>query len=95
MLVLHTDTQHQKKFPNYKFQPVRKEEKLAIRAEKAREREDRRREKEQYRQRQRRRMRGRGTPPQDDEAHAGSMARSSSYPGPEAGFASQYGFACE
>lgn len=45
--------QHQQKYPDYKFQPVRKEEKLAMRAERQREREDRRREKERSHQRER------------------------------------------
>ena len=88
--------QHQKLYPNYKFQPVRKEEKLAQRAERAKERDERRREKELFRQRQRRRMR-RGMSPHDhDEGHVVSMSRSSSYPGPEgSSYHVSYGAGCE
>jgi hypothetical protein len=77
--------QHQKQYPNYKFQPVRKEEKQALRLEKQAQREAGRRDKELQRSRARRRLRGRPSPSHDDEGHivGNSLTRSNSYPGPE------------
>lgn len=82
-----TPSKHQVKFPNYKFQPVRKEEKLAQRAEKAQLREDKRRAKEARVVASRaggRRRRGRGTTPSldNDAAHHLGLARTTSLPGP-------------